>query len=884
MNCPPRSVKTTCPYCGVGCGVIADVATDGQVSVKGDLEHPANWGRLCSKGSALAETLSLDGRLLEPRIDGRSVSWKTALDTVSTSLQDVIRDYGPDAVAFYVSGQLLTEDYYAVNKLAKGFIGTANIDTNSRLCMASSVAGHRRAFGSDTVPGTYEDLEEADLIVLVGSNFAWCHPVLYQRMEAARTENKSRLVVVDPRKTASCETADLHLPINPGTDVALFTALLKYLSECGAVNADYVSEYTQGFEAALSAAGNASIAETGLLTGIDIDLLRTFFGLFAKTERVVTVFSQGVNQSTSGTDKVNAIINCHLATGRIGRPGMGPFSITGQPNAMGGREVGGLANQLAAHMSLEDAKHRDIVSRFWGVKSVPDKAGLKAVDLFKAVKSGEIKAVWIMATNPAASVPEADEVAAALKACPLVIVSDVTDTTRTAKLADILLPAQGWGEKDGTVTNSERRISRQRAVIDAAGEAKPDWWIISEVAKRMGYSGFEYNAPNDIFQEHAVLSAFENSGTRDFDIGGLADLTEVSYDELTPVQWPIAEGQSTGTKRFFEEGGFFTPSGKAQFVPLAYRPPASECSQAHPFVLNTGRVRDHWHTMTRTGKSARLSSHIAEPFLEIHPDDAKICGVDSAGLAHIESTHGSIIVRVLVTSRVKRGNVFVPMHWTDPYASCAHVDALVGGNTDPVSGQPELKYTPVVVRPFEAKRLGFLVSHKEPNLSDLPYWAIAPIEGGWRAEFALGEEVASIDTLFSSIVGDHGEIASYTDDRIGAQRMVSISNGVLDAALYLSREPVEVGRSWLVGQLGKELDGATRIALLAGRPGADKPDAGPIVCSCYQVGANEIARAAEAGAHDVDAIGDVLKAGTNCGSCRSEIGQIVRRCKLKEVG
>src|SRR5215475_12132196 len=493
MSAP--AVRTTCPYCGVGCGLIAKPDGRGGAAVEGDPAHPANFGRTCSKGSAVGETLGLDGRLLHPmlrQMDGNlaRISWDMALDRVANGLRDVVARHGPNAVAFYLSGQLLTEDYYVANKLMKGFIGSANVDTNSRLCMASSVAGHRRAFGADTVPGTYSDLDEADLIVLVGSNTAWCHPVLFQRMLRNKTERGARIVVIDPRRTVTAEEADLFLPIAPGTDTTLFCGLLVDLIRRGAVDQNYVSEHTIGFAEAFARAHEIApdLATTARATGLTQGSVAYFFDLFYGSERVVTCYSQGVNQSAQGTDKVNAIINCHLATGRIGRPGMGPFSLTGQPNAMGGREVGGLANQLAAHMGFAPDEV-DRVRRFWRAPRMAAREGLKAVDMFDAVARRDIKALWVMATNPAVSLPRAGAVRAALRGLELFIVSDnVLANDTIAAGAHVLLPAAAWGEKDGTVTNSERRISRQRAFLPPPGEARPDWWIVTEVARRMGFA------------------------------------------------------------------------------------------------------------------------------------------------------------------------------------------------------------------------------------------------------------------------------------------------------------------------------------------------------------------------------------------------------------
>ena len=532
--------KTTCPYCGVGCGVLATPDGKGGAAIAGDPDHPANFGRLCSKGSALGETLGLEGRLLHPMIrcskgQLERVAWPDALDHVANRLQHIIAKHGPDAVAFYLSGQLLTEDYYVANKLMKGFIGTANVDTNSRLCMASSVAGHRRAFGSDTVPGLYEDLDQADLLVLVGSNAAWCHPVLFQRMLKNKQERGARIVVIDPRRTSTSEDADLFLGLKPGTDTALFCGLLVHLADHGVLDRDFIGRHTSGFDDALARARSiaGSVAATAFATGLSEQDVAAFFSLFRTTPRVVTAYSQGVNQSAQGTDKVNAIINCHLATGRIGNEGAGPFSLTGQPNAMGGREVGGLANQLAAHMTFSP-QDVDRVRRFWKAPRMALHEGHKAVQMFEAIGRGEIKALWVMGTNPAVSLPDADAVRKALGKLELFVVSEnvlSNDTVNSG--AHVLLPAHAWGEKSGTVTNSERRISRQRAFLDAPGESKPDWWILGEIAKRLGFgNAFAFQSAADVFREHALLSGFENEGKRGFDIGGLAQMSDDEFDEL----------------------------------------------------------------------------------------------------------------------------------------------------------------------------------------------------------------------------------------------------------------------------------------------------------------------------------------------------------------
>ena len=879
MTKPATAVRTTCPYCGVGCGVLATPRPDGTAEIKGDPAHPANFGRLCSKGSALGETLSFDDRLLHPTVNGARATWDDALTLVARKFAQTVAAHGPDSVAIYGSGQLLTEDYYVANKLMKGFIGTANMDTNSRLCMASSVAGHIRAFGSDTVPGNYEDLELADLVVLVGSNLAWCHPVLFQRLEAARQTRGTKIVVIDPRRTATCEIADAHLALAPGSDVALFNGLLAFLADAGRFDHAYIEQHTTGLDAALKTARVMPLAEIARTTGLTIAELTAFYETFVASERVVTVYSQGVNQSSAGTDKVNAIINCHLATGRIGREGMGPFSVTGQPNAMGGREVGGLANMLAAHMSLDDPNHRRIVADVWQAKNLALKPGLKATDMFRAVADGRIKSIWIISTNPADSLPEADAVVAALKACPFVVVSDCIAKTDTTALAHVLLPAAAWGEKSGTVTNSERRISRQRPFMAAPGEAKPDWWIICEVAKRMGFvHAFDYASPAAIFAEHARLSSAGNHGTRDFDIGAYAGLPAFAYDALEPFQWPQQRGQARRETRFFAKGNFFTPGGKARAVATPFRAPAKPIDAAYPLALNTGRIRDQWHTMTRSGKTARLMSHIYEPFAEIHPADAEAASLTHGLLVTVASPHGSVVVRADINERQRRGSVFVPMHWTGQFASSARIDTVIEAAVDPVSGQPELKHTPVVVEPFAASHYGLLVTTQKPNL-DAAYWAVTPVKGGWRTELAWTGDTdwpALAARLLHPNQAD-AALVSYSDCASGQSRFAAFDGDRLTGALFIARTPVTIGRAWAAGLLtAVYATSAQKQRLLAGRSAMATADHGPTVCACFDIGANQITAAAtHGGCTTVDAIGTCLKAGTNCGSCRSEIKRIL---------
>lgn len=878
-------VKTTCPYCGVGCGLLVTRQADNRMRVVGDPEHPANLGRLCSKGSALGETLGFEGRLTEPQIGGQSVSWDQALDAVSQRFLQIIAERGPDAVAFYVSGQLLTEDYYVANKLMKGFIGSANIDTNSRLCMASSVAAYKRALGSDTVPCDYRDLEQTDLIVLVGSNTAWCHPVLYQRIKKAKEQRPGmQVIVIDPRRTATCEIADLHLALEPGTDTLLFSGLLDYLRREDALDWRFLERHVEAFSEAFTRAREhaPSVPAVAAGCGLKEKDLAVFYRCFARTERVVTFYSQGVNQWSFGTDKANAIINCHLATGRIGRVGMGPFSITGQPNAMGGREVGGLANQLAAHMDFEP-EDIDRVGRFWQASRMADRPGLKAVDMLNALGDGHIEAIWIMATNPAVTMPDADRVRRLLDACPFVVVSDMYADTDTARCADVLLPAAGWGEKEGTVTNAERRISPQRAFLDPPGDAKPDWWIITQVAQRMGFAqAFPYRSPAQIFREHAALSAFENGGRRDLDLGRLARLSDADYENLEPVQWPVSGGATT--ERPFADGRFHTDSGKAKLVPIGVRPPATPRTDDYPLALNTGRIRDQWHTMARTGRAPRLNNHLSEPFVQVHPADAAAQGLEDGSLALVTSRWGRMLARVSVNRDQRRGSLFVPMHWSDAQARHGRADALVNPVLDPISGQPELKHTPVRIETFHAHWHGFALSRSRACLDGAEYCVAIQGEGFWRYEIAGTGTVPDWAAWARTCLGAEGEWVDFADPAHGRYRGARILGGRLYGCLFVGADTDLPRSSWLKDLFAADaLDGLARTNLLAGRPPRGRKDAGETVCACFDVGLNSIVEAIRnQGLVSVDAIGTALQAGTNCGSCLPELEQILHKeCSMR---
>jgi assimilatory nitrate reductase catalytic subunit len=877
-------IQTTCPYCGVGCGISAQVdAQTRQVAIRGDKSHPANFGRLCSKGSALGDTVELKGRLLQAKIHGRDAGWEEALDRVAAAFSGTIAKHGPDAVAIYGSGQLLTEDYYVANKLMKGFIGSGNMDTNSRLCMSSSVAGHKRAFGSDTVPGCYDDYEHADMIVLIGSNTAWCHPVSFQRIRSAKEANPDlKIVVIDPRRTASCDIADLHLSVAGESDAILFNGLLHFLSGQNALNPAYIDAHTEGFADTLTAAANSGgIEQVAAQCRVNAEDVRCFYQWFAGREKVMSLYSQGINQSSSGTDKVNAIINCHLATGRIGKPGMGPFSLTGQPNAMGGREVGGLSHQLAAHMDFSSTDDIERVARFWETDAIARKPGLAAVELFDAIHDGKIKAVWIMGTNPAVSMPNADKVIEALRRCDFVAVSDCMAETDTTALAHVLLPALGWSEKDGTVTNSERRISRQRALFSPAGEARPDWWIITQVARRMGFErAFPYESAAEIFREHAALSGFENNaeqGLRDFDISAFESISRDDYDQLQPIQWPVNQAYPQGRARLFADGQFFTPSGKAQFIAVTPRPPVNPPDENYPLILNTGRLRDQWHTMTRTALAAKLNQHKPEPFVEVHPIDAQRHALEAGTLAVIESRWGSMIARVQITDSQQLGSVFVPMHWTREYASRGRMGALVNPVVDPISKQPESKHTPVRIQAYRPAWQGFILSRKELTISESEYRVKIKGDRFYRYELA-GESLpedwhACVRKNLGSDAVENPQWQEYRDPAQGTYRAARIVDNRLESVIFIAADSRLPERGWLTGLFAKtQLEKSERMVLLTGRPPLGTADVGVIVCACFNVGDKTLRKAIkEKGLKTHQEVGLCLKAGTNCGSCIPEI-------------
>ena len=878
--------KTTCAYCGVGCGVEAKVNKQGKLDIRGDKDHPANYGQLCSKGYALGETVGFQGRLLTPSIDGIDSDWPTALEHVASEFSKTIEEYGSDSVAFYVSGQLLTEDYYVANKLMKGFIGSANIDTNSRLCMSSTVAGHKRAFGSDTVPICYEDIEMADLVVITGSNLAWCHPVLFQRLKAAKAQRPDLfIVVIDPRKTDTCSIADLHLAIQPETDVALFNGLLSYLALHNKTDPDYIEKYTDGFESALSSAIKDSADQLQLTTTLGISQadLTAFYQQFANTEKTLTIYSQGVNQSSQGTDKVNSILNCHIATARIGKPGMGPFSVTGQPNAMGGREVGGLANTLAAHMEFGNDNDHQLVSDFWKTEQLATRPGLKAIDLFDAMYQGKIKAIWIMATNPVVSLPDSTKVIAALKKCPLVVVSDCIKDTATTQLANVLLPAQGWSEKSGTVTNSERRISRQRKILSSPGEAKADWWIICEIAKRMGFKqSFSYQHEGEIFTEYAKMTALGNQDglARDLNLIGLTQLDAQGYSQLIPQQWPVKTLQTSFVQqRIFADNRFFTANQKAQFIAIAMPLNKKINSDEYPLTMNSGRVRDHWHTMTRTGLSSRLSAHISEPFVAISNADAQLNHLQDGDLTTVSSPQGAVLVRATISSNMSKGQVFIPIHWNQQTASNANVCALISkNNVDLISGQPAFKSSTVNIKKWHYNSEALLLTTQQLVVSEFDYWVIQKVENGYLYRIADVLSVELLSKKLKALIGGQTQthkVIDYSNQQKTQYRHTRITNQQISSAFIASDNLQNQKLEWMENVLAQPLDISTERTLMTGFV-EGRLASGKIICACKQVGQVAIDNAIKQTAGNcVKKVCQQTGAGTGCGSCIPEITQLI---------
>jgi len=871
---PRAQVRTTCPYCGVGCGVVAVVAKGAIVEVRGDRTHPANFGRLCTKGAALERSLDAGARLLHPEVGGKRASWDEALEHAAARFAETIARHGSDSVAFYISGQLLTEDYYVFNKLAKGLVGTNNVDTNSRLCMSSAVAGYKMSLGADAPPCAYEDIDAADLIFIAGSNTAFAHPVLYRRIEDAKARNPAlKVVVADPRATVTARAADLHLALRPGSDVALFNAMLHVVLRDSLVDTAYVDAHTEGFDELRELVAHWTPERAARECDLPVAQIEQVARLFAGSKAALSLYCQGLNQSVNGTFKNSALINLHLATGHLGRPGAGPFSLTGQPNAMGGREVGGMANLLSAHRDLASAQDRAEVAALWGVNSVPAAPGKTAVEMFEAIGRGEIKAVWIACTNPAQSMPDALAVRRALAGAEFVVVQEAFRDAETCDYADVLLPAATWGEKEGTVTNSERRISRVRAAVRPPGEARVDWQIAADFARRLDRRlrrnvHFGYASAEDVFREHR-----ESTRGRDLDITGL------SYAVLErdgPQQWPYPEGARAGRTRLYAEGVFPTPSGRARFVATEFVPPAEAIDAEYPLRLNTGRLRDQWHSMTRTGLDARLFSHSPEAEVSLHPETLAALGIADGSLARIASRRGGAVMRVRASDDMRPGDVFVAMHWGARFTAGAGTNSLTVGAIDPYSKQPELKHAAVRLEPFAPQWRAVLAGFGRGAgkwLQRFDYASLTLAEAGQEpltsvelasAEAPDAEALAALDTLFG-LDGAEAELLHRNAKR-GVEKRVRIERGVLTAfRLTGDLASAEHFRQAMLAR-----SEVTEEGLLSAAPANA---AGRAVCSCYGVREAEIRAAVAAGA-DLARLQKELRCGTSCGSCLPELKRL----------
>ena len=930
-----QETQSTCPYCGVGCGVIIGTAipsAGGQrrvIQVRGDPEHPANYGRLCSKGTTLHQTMTPDilrhARALNPEIRVRKdqqrapVDWDTAIDHVALKFAQTIAQYGPNSVAFYLSGQMLTEDYYVFNKIAKGLIRTNNVDTNSRLCMSSAVAGYKQTLGADAPPTCYEDIDHASCLFIAGSNTAWAHPIVYRRIEAARVNNPAlKIIVIDPRQTETAAAADLFLPIFPGTDVALYHSMLHVMLWERWIKQDYIDQHTNGFEALRTLAREYPPEHAAKICGIAPEKIVEAARLFATSSATLSMYCQGLNQSTSGTNNNAALINLHLVSGQIGKPGAGPFSLTGQPNAMGGREVGGLSNLLPAHRDLSVAKDREDTARFWGVPDVCGVPGKTAVELFDALHDGSIKAVWIVCTNPAQSLPNLNRVHEALRKAPFVVLQEAYRTTATVPFADVLLPASSWAEKEGTVTNSERCVTRVRKAVDAPGAAKPDWWIavtfaqrlekqlaLLGIAPRSESSLFAFESAHDVWLEH-------RESTRATD----CDITGMSYAglERKPAQWPMREGETSGKLRLYEDGQFCTPDGRARLIATPFKETSEKINVDYPFALNTGRLRDQWHGMSRTGGVPQLFGHAPAPAIEMHPLDMERRRVVDGALVSVQSRRGQVTVRAQANPALRSGQVFMAMHWGAEYLAGrdAAGQVSVGVNTltqdafDPFSKQPELKHAVVKITPILDAMVPLVaiawVGHRRVEAireqlrsltSNLPYAELTPFGRDqigmylrcYKSTAFTADDLNRIDMAMGMGATDFLRV---DDARRSVSKRLLIEQDRLKYLLLagdISSEP------WLANLLQSQVSVAAlgRQILM---PGAQAPKGvlptGKLVCTCFGVTEKQIsdhlnlptpsglpnASLSINISERIKSVQDALRCGTNCGSCLPQLRQL----------
>jgi assimilatory nitrate reductase catalytic subunit len=899
MTGAPREVKSVCCYCGVGCGVVIERDGERITGVRGDPDHPANRGRLCTKGATLHLTLDPAARARHPEVrprrgePRRRTTWDNALDTVAARFAELIAAHGPDSVAFYLSGQFLTEDYYVFNKLARALIGTNNLDTNSRLCMSSAVMGYKTTLGADSVPACYEDVDLARCLFIAGSNTAVAHPIVYRRIEDARRRNPDlKIVVVDPRRTETAAAADLHLQIQPGTDVALFHAMLHVILAEGLNDACYIARHTEDFDALAALARSMAPARAAVICGVDADAIVRAARWFAGG-RTVSLYCQGLNQSVAGTDKNAALIALHLATGQVGRPGAGPLSLTGQPNAMGGREVGGMATLLSGHRDLADPRHRDEMARFWGVDAIPARPGRTAVELFDALERGEVKAVWIGCTNPAQSLPDQRRVRAALARAELVVVQEAYVDAETVAYADVLLPAAAWGEKDGTMTNSERRVSRARAAAAPPGEARPDWAIGVDFARRLarrlgrrdGDRLFPYATPEQVFDEHR-----QTTRGRDLDITGLS---YALLEQRGPQQWPFPEGAQAGATRLYTDGRFATPSGRARFPSAPYRPVAEARDEAFDLALTTGRLRDQWHGMSRTGTVARLYAHTPEPVIALHPAELERRGLTDGDLATVKSRRGALILRVQESTDVAEGQAFLPMHWGARFLSGGGINALTLPAVDPTSRQPELKHAAIAVARADlpSRLVALAMGEASARLAGVS----ALLERFEHASCGLvGRDRAGVVLRAASARAFDAGLLAEVDaalgiDRAGALALDDAGRGVHLRALVVDdrlagfRLAGEVrAADWLTqlavgGAPVRDLRGLLLAPLAA--PPAAMPARGRVICNCLDITEAEILAAVNAGAA-LEELQTQLRCGTECGSCVPELKRMVATTRV----
>ncbi len=904
-----KETKSTCCYCGVGCGVIIESKIenghDKIIHVKGDPDHPANFGRLCTKGATLHLSAKMDHRALYPTMRlGRDmprerVSWDVSLDYLAEKFAQTIAKHGPDSVAFYISGQLLTEDYYVFNKLAKGLIGTNNVDTNSRLCMSSAVAGYKATLGADAPPACYEDIDHCDTLFIAGSNTAFAHPIIFRRIEDAKAKNPNlKIIVVDPRKTDTAQTADLHLAILPGTDVALFNGMLHVMLWEGLLDMAYINAHTNGFDALKDTVREYTPKMVADICGIKESDIITAAKWFGKGP-TLSMYCMGLNQSIHGTDKNAALINLHLATAQIGKLGAGPFSLTGQPNAMGGREVGGMANLLSGHRDLNNPQHRAEIAKLWGINSVPETPGKTAIEMFDVVKSGEIKAIWIACTNPAHSMPDLNGVLESLNKAELVVVQDAFNNTDTCAYADVLLPASTWGEKEGTVTNSERRITRVNPAVAAPAEARHDWAIMVDFAQRLekrlakNSNLFPYTSTEQIFNEHR-----ETTRGRDLDITG------ISYALLKqqgPQQWPFPEGKSIGKARLYSDGIFQTADGKAQFINAVYKATADKTDARHPLHLLTGRLRDQWHGMSRTGNVAQLFNHAEEPVIQMNSDDMLRRNIKNGDIVKVSNKRGSLVLPAQTSDEVQPAQTFIAMHWGSQFMHGLGVNALMPPNFDKTSKQPELKHSAIKIEKLtlpwrmtvmrSCQDLAFL----EKIRALMPQFTYASVglfgreternKAGLLILRAASEAVPTLALVaqIDEILGmtEEAPCLNYNDAKRGISKRILVENNAINGTPEVTGVRLmgeTLAAEWLkevmtTGQFSDELRRWALAPLSA--PPTGQRGRGKIVCNCLDIAQNDIVENIELGA-DLITLQNKLKCGTECGSCVPELKRLVK--------